>query len=264
LHKKIVITLPAASTIPSGGWYAIRNTNTGAVTIPAWIDGVGNNPYLLKGDMIIVLTNTYSWHGVLHKSGSNASGAYYSLNVNPTSNGKEWMPSLQSLMTAPGDITYASAAHAPERIPIGPAGYTLRCNAAGNAPEWGYWLKETVSGDDLTASSDAEATAGASSYTKVKEIKIPRSGTLKVSFQLKKTAGSIGYAYGKVYRNGSAVGPEHGTNSSEYVLYTDVISGWSVGDLCQLYTHYTNASYETYANNFRLYTNNDMGYTVNL
>ena len=61
-------------------------------------------------------------------------------------------------LTTQGDLVYYSGA-GPTRLPIGPAGQVLKVNAAGNAPEWGYfgalnnvYYVQNVTGVDSPAS----------------------------------------------------------------------------------------------------------------
>ena len=60
--------------------------------------------------------------------------------------------------------------------------------------------------------------------------------------------------YGRIYRNGVAVGTERNVSTSPtYTEYSEDISGWSEGDLCQLYVHDT-AGNGCISKNFRIYS----------
>jgi hypothetical protein len=72
-----------------------------------------------------------------------------------------------------------------------------------------------------------------SSYVKTFEVQIDRGGTLRIVFSLR--AGGSGKAYGRIYRNGSAVGTERSTSSETDVVFSEDISGWTAGDLVQIY-----------------------------
>jgi len=70
-------------------------------------------------------------------------------------------------------------------------------------------------------------------YEKVKEIRIDMPGTLRVKFDIKPSTGT---GYGRIYKNGVAVGTEQSsTDTSNWVTKSEDISGWSAGDLLQLY-----------------------------
>lgn len=71
-------------------------------------------------------------------------------------------------------------------------------------------------------------------YTKVAEMYIPRSGALRVKFWLVRVGGSTS-GKGQIYRNGAAVGTEQTETAGTGSEYSEDISGWSAGDLLQLY-----------------------------
>ena len=107
-----------------------------------------------------------------------------------------------------------------------------------------------LAGDILRAYADTEGTAPPT-YVKKKEIVLDYGGTLRIKFDLRHDAGAT--AYGRIYRNGAAVGTERSTTSATYVTFSEDISGWSPGDLCQLYIKEAsnpNADWR----NFRLYS----------
>lgn len=87
-------------------------------------------------------------------------------------------------------------------------------------------------------SAEQLSTVATTTYEKLKETVLP-SGlpagtTLRIKFDIHRTP-SVGTVYGKVYRNGSPVGTEQSTVSDTYVQKTEDISGWSQGDLLQIY-----------------------------
>ena len=110
-----------------------------------------------------------------------------------------------------------------------------------------------TAGDYFIVGSNSEKTTAATSYTKVKEIVVTRTGTLRVSFAL--VSGSTGInAYGRVYRNGVAVGTARNTTSTNPQTYSEDISGWGPNDLCQIYAYTQSFHYPATVTNFRLYT----------
>jgi len=114
-------------------------------------------------------------------------------------------------------------------------------------------LETYTAGDNLMISADTEQSKTGTSYTKVKEIRISRGGTLRIKFDLKSSVS--GAVYGRIYRNGVAVGTEQTTSSQTYVTESEDIDGWSSGDLCQLYymVHIA-GGYSVFVKNFRLYS----------
>jgi len=74
-----------------------------------------------------------------------------------------------------------------------------------------------------------------SSYTKLKEFYIPFSGVFTIDFDLDLSAsGTTGL--GRIYRNGVAIGTERSvTPGTSPQTFSESISGWSPGDLLQIY-----------------------------
>ena len=110
-----------------------------------------------------------------------------------------------------------------------------------------------TAGNYFIIGSDSEKTTTADSYTKVKEIVVTRTGTLRVSFALASEVGGYN-AYGRVYRNGVAVGTARNTTSTIPQTYSEDISGWGPNDLCQIYAFTQNAGSPAKVTNYRLYT----------
>lgn len=73
-------------------------------------------------------------------------------------------------------------------------------------------------------------------YTKKKEIALQQGGAYRIKFSMQDNGGTQG-CYGKIYRNGAPVGTEQHNVTGAYVEYSEDISGWSAGDLLQLYCH---------------------------
>ncbi len=120
-------------------------------------------------------------------------------------------------------------------------------------------------GDIILASANTERSKNNDpNYTKIKEIQIAKGGSLRITWEGK--GGSGGYLqYSRVYRNGVGVGAEHTTNTSGYVTFTEDLSGWTAGDLCQLYYHSSGYDgYILYVQNFRIKTSIPTIETVNL
>lgn len=112
-----------------------------------------------------------------------------------------------------------------------------------------------IAGTLNIASANTASTSTQTSYTKVKEIYIAHPGVITIKFDIHCTGG-IESAYGRVYRNGSAVGTERLTTSGSYQTYSEDISGWSIGDLCQLYVKTSDSGSANSYRNFKLYVSN--------
>lgn len=104
--------------------------------------------------------------------------------------------------------------------------------------------------DNLRYSANTERTVHGTNWTKVKEIKINRAGTVRVKFDLKSAGGF--QAMGRIYKNGSAIGTERTTASSSYQTYSEDIV-FAAGDLIQIYTCSVSSSGNSYISNNRIY-----------
>jgi len=112
-----------------------------------------------------------------------------------------------------------------------------------------------VVGDYLISDNDTLRVHAITGYLKLKETKIGRGGTLRIKFDLSANNAPV-YVYAKIYRNGVAVGTQQSAVGTGYHTYSEDISGWSKGDLVQIYGLTTNSSYPVFVRNLRLYVDN--------
>ncbi|HHV79102.1 MAG TPA: hypothetical protein GXX40_05750 [Firmicutes bacterium] len=104
----------------------------------------------------------------------------------------------------------------------------------------------------LIASADSERGTSSSSYIKVKEIRVLRSGIYRVSFGIRSdTSGT--YAYGRIYKNGVAYGTEWSVGASGNLITETEDLAFTAGDLVQLYLRRSGSSGGAWVGNFRLY-----------
>lgn len=153
--------------------------------------------------------------------------------------------------------TFANRATAPFRVTAAGDVTMSSATITGKFTGTSSWLP-TVS-DTLRASADTErsGTYSTPTYAKVKEIEFgvaifPGTATIRISFDLKAQTGAANDCYGRIYRNGAAVGTLRGTTSSSYITYSEDVSGWAAGDKIQLYISSV-AGNITYVRNFRIY-----------
>jgi hypothetical protein len=111
-----------------------------------------------------------------------------------------------------------------------------------------------VANDDLLLSADTERSTINTEYTQVKQITVQFGGTLRIKFDLRSSADGAGaIVKARIYRNGVAVGTERSSNSSTYATRSEDISGWTAGDICQLYYKRVDEGTTCYIRNFRVY-----------
>ncbi len=108
----------------------------------------------------------------------------------------------------------------------------------------------TIASDDLRVSDDAEKSTSSSSYVKLKEILILRSGGWRTKFELK--CGDEDHGYATIYRNGDPVGTERLRSTAAWSTPYSEDLAFAVGDLCQLWGRKTLGS-TIQSRNFRLY-----------
>lgn len=89
------------------------------------------------------------------------------------------------------------------------------------------------------------------SLLKVKEIRIPIGGGIRVGFDLRNESYNITVS-GQIYRNGSPVGTYRTVSLKTWTTFTEDIYGWSAGDLLQLYI-VRGGDGDAQAKNLRLY-----------
>jgi len=99
----------------------------------------------------------------------------------------------------------------------------------------GAKLEHTTAGDINVTDSTGTVAITNTSYAKAKELIVGRDGGARIVFTM--LANSGGTAYGKIYKNGVAIGTERSTTSSTYVTFSEDFTGFVQGDLIQLYMY---------------------------
>jgi len=119
------------------------------------------------------------------------------------------------------------------------------------------FIHKYVIGDSSLISHYPEQTTTSESYTKLKTItlgsNIGINTTLRIRFDLKlDPVGLPPWAYGRIYRNGIAVGTERETGSSSYTTYSEDITDWNAGDTVELWVRTYNSGYTAYVRDFTI------------
>ena len=108
-----------------------------------------------------------------------------------------------------------------------------------------------TAGNNIVGRHDIETTSTVNTYTLKKSFTILQAGIYRIKFDLKNTGGGGQPAVlGKIYRNQIAIGVEQSDSTGSYVTKSQDISGWSVGDTCELWLKISSGT--GYAQNFRL------------
>lgn len=106
-------------------------------------------------------------------------------------------------------------------------------------------------GNYVAVANDDEVGVDPPGYTKCKEtIWKGQAGAFRVKFSMRSPGGNL--LYGRVYRNGVAVGTVRSTSSTTSVEFSEDISGWSYDDLIQVYIYRSAGGGVCYASRLRL------------
>jgi hypothetical protein len=119
--------------------------------------------------------------------------------------------------------------------------------AAGQVMKWNgtYWVASNdlvssvpdipfIAGDFVVCYNDQTRINLSPTFVKIKETKIARRGTLRIKFALQ-SGTDLKTVFAQIRRNGMPVGITHSTNSTTTLYITEDITGWSVGDLVQIW-----------------------------
>jgi hypothetical protein len=104
-------------------------------------------------------------------------------------------------------------------------------------------------------SHDAEATSTSGTYAKAKTMVINKGlvGQARFLFDIHTELGIGETAYGRIYRNGVALGSEQTTTGNTYTTKSqDITQTWNPGDTCELYIKNNGGGLNTYVRNFRI------------
>ena len=116
-------------------------------------------------------------------------------------------------------------------------------------------IHQTIVSDDLRDSNDSIEAIPGTPYTKIKDIgPVPDGvldGALRIKFAINET--STGTSYGRIYRNGVAVGTARSVTSDTYTTYSEDISGWHEGDTIELWGYHSLSGGDGNVKEFRVY-----------
>ena len=79
-----------------------------------------------------------------------------------------------------------------------------------------------------------------SSYHEIARFTLPKGGTVRCQWDMHAEEGET--IYGRIYRNGVAIGVQRYAQHHTWSTYYEDISSWTAGDRLQLYTYVTNPS----------------------
>ena len=231
-----------------GGVYIFSFTNANTITNPTLaLNGLeaktikrSNGDALAVGDIAAGGVHLFMYNGgyfyLVNPSEVITKGdANLALIMDGTGAAHLWGASLQSILTAQGDMVVASAANTPARLAKGLIGQVLRM-ASADAQGW--------DAPSFFQTSRAEVVVANGSLTKVKDIDAPVAGTYEVYFECK-TGNLPGMA--RIYLDGVATGTSR-TTTTDYTGYWEKITV-TAGQNIQIYTQQVSST-GAYVRNF--------------
>lgn len=111
------------------------------------------------------------------------------------------------------------------------------------------YMEHAMHSDFVTGANQVVGLAGnttSTSYVKIKEFYCNRNGNLSTTMELW-NIDLAGAVYGRIYRNGSAIGTERITSGQTQGSWSENISV-SIGDLIQFYSHISTGAVSSGAN----------------
>ena len=112
-----------------------------------------------------------------------------------------------------------------------------------------------AAGDIRVVQESSMNISTSTSYEKVKEVRIDMPGELRIKFDIMpENYGTPNEtAYGRIYKNGAAIGTVQSSNDeTQWVTKSEDIGGWVAGDYLQLYVKTSNASSDTYVRDLEI------------
>ena len=109
-----------------------------------------------------------------------------------------------------------------------------------------------IAGDAPFSFNDTVRATTSTTFIKLKETRIWRPGTYRISFELS-SAQQGTWVLGVITRNNTTAGTLRQTNNAFWTTFTEDITGWKAGDFVGVYVRTTNAHVHAEVRNLRLY-----------
>ena len=123
-------------------------------------------------------------------------------------------------------------------------------------PAAGVSIIPTNASDTLRNSNDFQQTENSATYIKSKETRLDDQPgkSIRIKFQLVRWGGAVDTVFGRIYRNGVALGTERSTTSTQTYSEDFDCSAWVATDLIQIYVKRpTNPASLVASSNLRFY-----------
>lgn len=255
------------ASVPSGaGVLPDANSNNklkadSSDTTPQYLDSlIDTNMFQISaGDLLQLKDNGVGTEKLVNGASSPGNSKYYGTNSGGTK-GFFDLPSVSILddvgdvvlsSIAQGAILYRNGSNQWVNLPAGTNGYFLKTQGAGANPAWAQISNldaPTVATGSVYCSARFPNDTGGggkigTSYVVIRRIQVFATGTIKTRMHLESNS-SGKTIYGRVYKNGVAVGTER-SDTSSYHTYDENISV-TYGDILELYCKSNDASIAHY------------------
>jgi len=174
---------------------------------------------------------------------------------------------IKNVLTTHGDILVRNATE-PVRLGAGTSGQFLKTQGAGANPAWADAAMDdaslltkgilhvdrlqTFASDTLRHSNNGEKYVKSTVYVKKKEMKLNCDlKNFRTYFEIKGVL-SADVTYGRIYKNGVAVGTERSVTGVTYTGFSEDFSDWVKDDLLQIYIKGDDAVNYRYVRNQRI------------
>ncbi|MEM7825185.1 MAG: hypothetical protein QXO27_04400, partial [Candidatus Aenigmatarchaeota archaeon] len=233
--------------------------NTGGET---WEIGAGA-PTL--DDFVIAGGSPYTNHLTLYGNGNSTWGTNPSISTNPVGGecpfGYHWSDTDDDGVIDNGECKQANIVLRNNNVGIGTTNPgTYKLNVAGNINASGFYKNGIEIGDPvceagniLLSSANTQRSTTSTTLVKLKEIKIGCSGSLRIYYEWTQSGSSGGGQY-QIRRNGVVVDDITVACGAPYPTFCNRlvdISGWSPGDLVQIYARVLSTG-TVYVQNFTI------------
>lgn len=162
---------------------------------------LGNAPFVLGSD-----ADGDMWYRASGALARLAKGtAYKHLGMNSGATAPEWQDSAKSVLTAGGDLLYASAANTLARLAKGTANHKLFMNAGATAPEWaaGIYCITTTRYADASTGNIAVTGVGFKPSAVIAFVQISNTESISLGMYFGGNGAAFGYLSGAGWQNGA-------------------------------------------------------------